>query len=38
MDEISPNFVNFLRLVNSRSIIGQKAGVTKKWNFLADSS
>ena len=38
MDEISPNFANFLRLVNSRSIIEKKAGDTKKWNFLTDSS
>ena len=38
MDEISPNFANFLRLVNLRSIIEKKAGDTKKWNFLTDSS
>ena len=38
MDEISPNFANFLRLVNSRSIIEKKAGDTKTWNFLTDSS
>ena len=36
MDKISPNFVNFLRLVKSRSIIEKKAGDTKKWNFLTD--
>ena len=38
MDEISPNFANFLCLVNSRSIIEKKARDTKKWNFLTDSS
>ena len=38
MDEISPNFANFLRLVNSRSIVEKKARDTKKWNFLTDSS
>ena len=38
MDEISPNFANFLRLVNSRSNIEKKAGDTKTWNFLTDSS
>ena len=30
MDEISPNFANFLHLVKSRSIIEKKAGDTKK--------
>ena len=35
MDEISPNFANFLRLlVNSRSIIAKKAGDTKNGTFL----
>ena len=34
MDEISPNFAHFLRLVNSRSIIEKKAGDTKKWIAL----
>ena len=38
MDEISPNFANFLHLVNSRSIIEKKAGDTKKSNFLTVSS
>ena len=38
MDEISPNFANFLRLVESRSIIEKKAGDTKKCNFLTDRS
>ena len=37
MDEISPNFANFLCLVNSRSIILKKLYLSiifKKWNFL----
>ena len=34
MDEISPNFANFLRLVKSRSIIEKKAGDTKNGTFL----
>ena len=34
MDEISPNFANFLRLVNSRSIIEKKAGTLKNGTFL----
>ena len=38
MDEISPNFANFLRLVESRSITEKKAGDTKKCNFLTDRS
>ena len=38
MDEISPKFANFLRIVNSRSIIEKKAGDTKKCNFLTDRS
>ena len=38
MDEISPNFANFLRLVKSRSTIKKKAGDTKKWKFLTDCS
>ena len=34
MDEVSPNFANFLCLVNSRSIIEKKAGDTKNGTFL----
>ena len=35
MDEMSPNFANFLRLVNSRSIIEKKKpGTLKNGTFL----
>ena len=34
MDEISPYFANFVRLVKSRPIIEKTAGDTKKWNFF----
>ena len=34
MDEISPNFANFLRLVNLRSIIEKKQGTLKYGTFL----
>ena len=37
LDETSPNFVHFLRLVKSRSIIETKAGDIKKGSPLADS-
>ena len=34
MDEILPNFANFLRPVKSRSIIEKKAGTLKNGTFL----
>ena len=36
LEETSPNFLHFLRLVKSRCTIETTAGTTKKWTALAD--